>query len=115
MLLILSRYFKNGAQINTPIDAEIAQSIEENLAPWPGAWNEPQPGQYLHADTYQRILPQYMQSVADFAVRHRLVILFAVNADGSVAEIHDARLETTETIRVHPLAWGRRSCLSNTL
>ncbi|TQB73287.1 Phosphoglucomutase-3 [Monascus purpureus] len=60
-------YFKNGAQINTPMDMEIAQSIEENLVPWPGAWNEPEPGEYLHVDVYQKILPQYMDSVTRFA------------------------------------------------
>ncbi|KAN0071832.1 hypothetical protein V8E54_010428 [Elaphomyces granulatus] len=31
-------YFKNGAQINSPMDAEISRSIEENLKPWATAW-----------------------------------------------------------------------------
>lgn len=52
------------------MDMEIAQSIEENLVPWPGAWNEPEPGEYLHVDVYQKILPQYMDSVTRFAVRN---------------------------------------------
>ncbi|KAE8356580.1 phosphoglucomutase [Aspergillus coremiiformis] len=60
-------YFKNGAQINTPVDVEIAQSIEENLAPWPSAWKDLQPGEYLHADAYQSILPLYTKAVWEYA------------------------------------------------
>ncbi|KAF7585597.1 Phosphoglucomutase-2 [Aspergillus hancockii] len=60
-------YFKNGAQINTPVDVEIAQSIEENLAPWPNAWKDLQPGEYLHADAYKNILPLYTKAVWDYA------------------------------------------------
>jgi phosphoglucomutase len=33
-------YQSNGAQINTPVDEHIAQSILGNLQPWPGAWDE---------------------------------------------------------------------------
>lgn len=61
-------YFKNGAQINTPMDVEIAQSIEENLVPWPGAWKDQQPGKYLHTDAYQKILPEYTKTVWQYAV-----------------------------------------------
>ncbi|KAB8075408.1 hypothetical protein BDV29DRAFT_172161 [Aspergillus leporis] len=60
-------YFKNGAQINTPVDVEIAQSIEENLAPWPGAWKELQEGEYLHADAHKTILPHYTTAVWEYA------------------------------------------------
>ncbi|KAE8159332.1 phosphoglucomutase [Aspergillus tamarii] len=60
-------YFKNGAQINTPIDVEIAQSIEENLAPWPGAWKDLQECEYLHADAYKTVLPHYTKTVWDYA------------------------------------------------
>ncbi|KAL4895547.1 phosphoglucomutase [Aspergillus ambiguus] len=60
-------YFKNGAQINTPMDVEIAQSIEENLAPWPNAWKDLQPGDYLHADAYQNVLPHYTDAVWKYA------------------------------------------------
>ncbi|KAF9891745.1 Phosphoglucomutase-3 [Aspergillus nanangensis] len=59
-------YFKNGAQINTPMDVEIAQSIEENLAPWPGAWKDLQPSKSLHEDAYQKVLPQYIKAVWDY-------------------------------------------------
>ncbi|KAH8423354.1 phosphoribomutase PRM15 [Aspergillus melleus] len=60
-------YFKNGAQINTPMDVEIAQSIEENLVPWAGAWKEQQPSEYLHTDAYQKILPEYTKKVWHYA------------------------------------------------
>jgi phosphoglucomutase len=33
-------YQSNGAQINTPVDTQIAKSIMENLEPWEGAWDE---------------------------------------------------------------------------
>ncbi|EAU33465.1 conserved hypothetical protein [Aspergillus terreus NIH2624] len=56
-------YFKNGAQINTPMDVEIAQSIEENLAPWPNAWKDLHEGEYLHMDAYQDVRPRYTEAV----------------------------------------------------
>jgi phosphoglucomutase len=33
-------YQSNGAQINTPVDANIANAISGNLEPWEGAWDE---------------------------------------------------------------------------
>lgn len=62
-------YSSNGAQINRPEDGEIAQSILENLEPWPTAWAELEPGEYLHADSYQELLPHYRKKVEDFTVR----------------------------------------------
>ncbi|KAJ5124350.1 Alpha-D-phosphohexomutase alpha/beta/alpha domain I [Penicillium bovifimosum] len=59
-------YSSLGAQINRPEDGEIAQSIQENLEPWPTAWAELQPSEYLHADAYQKLLPHYSRQVADF-------------------------------------------------
>ncbi|KAJ5334613.1 hypothetical protein N7452_007016 [Penicillium brevicompactum] len=59
-------YSSNGAQINRPEDGEIAQSILENLQPWPTAWAELQPGEYLHADSYQELLPHYRKKVEEF-------------------------------------------------
>ncbi|CDM32039.1 hypothetical protein CBS147339_1314 [Penicillium roqueforti] len=59
-------YSSNGAQINRPEDGEIAQSIQENLEPWPTAWAELQPGEFLHADSYQKLLPHYSSRVAEF-------------------------------------------------
>ena len=47
---------------------EIAQSIEDNLVPWTGAWDAPQPSEWLRADSYQRVLSQYTKSVSEYAV-----------------------------------------------
>ncbi|KAJ5668196.1 uncharacterized protein N7477_006766, partial [Penicillium maclennaniae] len=60
-------YSTNGAQINRPEDGEIARSIRENLEPWPTAWKDLQPGDLLHADSYQKLLPHYISSVAAYA------------------------------------------------
>lgn len=68
-LLTSSSYFNNGAQINTPMDVEIAQSIEANLEPWSNAWKDLQPGGLLHVDAYQKVLPQYNDAVQAYAVR----------------------------------------------
>ncbi|CAG8020124.1 unnamed protein product [Penicillium olsonii] len=61
-----TNYSSNGAQINRPEDGEIAQSILENLEPWPTAWAELQPGEYLRADSYQELLPHYVKRVEEF-------------------------------------------------
>ncbi|KAL1872492.1 hypothetical protein Plec18167_006610 [Paecilomyces lecythidis] len=62
-------YFHNGAQINSPIDVEIAQSIEENLAPWPTAWNELNPHvEGIKYDTYQDVLQKYINSITQYAL-----------------------------------------------
>ncbi|KAF4207218.1 hypothetical protein CNMCM8980_006236 [Aspergillus fumigatiaffinis] len=60
-------YFKNGAQINTPMDVEIAQSIDSNLEPWPNAWNSLEATEYLHAEALQTILPRYTEAVWNYA------------------------------------------------
>ncbi|OJJ48690.1 hypothetical protein ASPZODRAFT_1657291 [Penicilliopsis zonata CBS 506.65] len=60
-------YFENGAQINTPMDVEIAQSIEENLAPWPHAWDDLQSNEILHDDALEQTLPQYTEAVWKYA------------------------------------------------
>lgn len=62
-------YSSNGAQINRPEDGEIAQSILENLEPWPTAWAALQPSEYLRADSYQKLLPHYSSQVAKYMVR----------------------------------------------
>jgi phosphoglucomutase len=66
---VLDRYSSNGAQINRPEDGEIAQSIKDNLEPWPTAWEPLQPGEYLRSDSYQQLLPHYMDRVGKFMVR----------------------------------------------
>ncbi|PWY90993.1 phosphoglucomutase [Aspergillus heteromorphus CBS 117.55] len=60
-------YFKNGAQINSPMDTEIAKSIEENAVPWPNAWKDPQPGEYLRAQAYDNLLLHYNTAVWQYA------------------------------------------------
>lgn len=51
------------------MDAEIAQSIEDNLVPWPDAWKDTQAGEYFRTDAYQRVLPLYKEKVWQYAVR----------------------------------------------
>lgn len=54
------------------MDTEIAQCIEENLAPWPDAWRERQPDEYLRVDAYQKVLAHYKVTVSQYTVSHRL-------------------------------------------
>ncbi|KAL5343398.1 hypothetical protein BJX70DRAFT_167731 [Aspergillus crustosus] len=57
-------YFKNGCQINSPMDREISDSIEANLEPWPNAWAEtPQSSKYFRPSTYEQLLPRYTTRV----------------------------------------------------
>lgn len=57
------------------MDVEIAESIEANLAPWPNAWKDLQPGEYLRIDAYQKVLPQYTDAVQRYAVRQEKTLL----------------------------------------
>jgi predicted metal-dependent peptidase len=68
MLMNTLRYSSNGAQINRPEDGEIAQSILENLEPWPTAWEDQRPSQYLHDNSYRELLPHYVKQVEEYAV-----------------------------------------------
>ncbi|KAJ6114713.1 hypothetical protein N7486_000491 [Penicillium sp. IBT 16267x] len=61
-------YSSNGAQINRPEDGEIARSIRDSLEPWPGAWSEMQPSEYLHADAYENIILFYRAQVKGYAL-----------------------------------------------
>ncbi|KAL4785942.1 hypothetical protein BJX76DRAFT_323099 [Aspergillus varians] len=57
-------YFKNGCQINSPMDREISESIEQNLQPWPNAWSEsPTASNYFDPKTYDQLLPRYITRV----------------------------------------------------
>ncbi|KAL4881071.1 hypothetical protein BJY04DRAFT_189816 [Aspergillus karnatakaensis] len=56
-------YFKNGCQINSPMDKEISDSIEANLEPWPNAWTETPTSNYFHSSTYEQLLPRYTTRV----------------------------------------------------
>ncbi|KAL4819312.1 hypothetical protein BDW67DRAFT_173664 [Aspergillus spinulosporus] len=62
-ILTLFSYFKNGCQINSPMDREISESIERNLEPWPSAWTESPTGKYFHPKTYEELLPRYTTRV----------------------------------------------------
>ena len=57
------------------MDAEIARSIEENLVPWPNAWKDLQPSEYLRAKSYDNLLPHYNTAVWQYAVRIPAVFL----------------------------------------
>ncbi|KAJ5885218.1 hypothetical protein N7495_009728 [Penicillium taxi] len=61
-------YSSNGAQINRPEDADIAQFIRENLQPWSTAWDELRPNEFLHDDAYQTLILPYKEQVAKYAI-----------------------------------------------
>nr|XP_056711292.1 phosphopentomutase [Euleptes europaea] len=57
-------YWENGAQIISPHDKGIAQAIEENLEPWPQAWEESlvEKNPLLH-DPYPSINKDYFNDI----------------------------------------------------
>ena len=67
-VLMLCSYFEKGAQILTPMDNDIAQSIEENLIPWPGAWNALQWGEYVRPQAYQSVVQDYFDGITRLCV-----------------------------------------------
>lgn len=85
------------------MDVEIAQSIEQNLVPWPEAWEDSHASEYLRTDTYQRILPQYKEAVWKYAVGINLLV-----DKSDHVEIHCIGMEASETICLHSTAWCRR-------
>ncbi|XP_018422734.1 PREDICTED: phosphoglucomutase-2 [Nanorana parkeri] len=57
-------YWENGAQIIPPHDTGIAQSIEENLDPWPQAWDDSLiDGSSLLKDPFQSINKDYFSDL----------------------------------------------------
>ncbi|KAK0155964.1 Phosphoglucomutase-2 [Merluccius polli] len=57
-------YWDNGAQIVSPHDKGIAQAIEENLEPWPQAWDAEEAAKSsLLQDPYQDIHTQYFMAI----------------------------------------------------
>ncbi|KAL1958513.1 hypothetical protein VTO42DRAFT_4377 [Malbranchea cinnamomea] len=60
-------YWSNGAQINSPIDVHIADSIEKNLEPWPTAWDQKASINCAHTDFYEQIMKSYCETVCNFA------------------------------------------------
>ncbi|KAJ8410976.1 hypothetical protein AAFF_G00180110 [Aldrovandia affinis] len=63
-------YWDNGAQIIPPHDKGIASAIEENLEPWPQAWEEDLAQQSpLVKNPYQDINREYFQAIQESAFR----------------------------------------------
>ncbi|PGH01442.1 phosphoglucomutase [Blastomyces parvus] len=59
-------YASNGCQINSPMDAEIAELIEENLEPWPNAWDTMDESKYPALDCYEDTATMYSDAVTQF-------------------------------------------------
>jgi hypothetical protein len=100
-------YFKNGCQINSPMDKEISDSIERNLEPWPNAWTESPPtGDYFHPKAYEQLLPRYTTRVWHYSVQD------PIPAPGYILitlEIHRPTMETPKAVCLHSLAWRWRA------
>ncbi|EFR02738.1 phosphoglucomutase-2 [Nannizzia gypsea CBS 118893] len=60
-------YFSNGAQINSPIDGRIAESISVNLVPWANAWRGIDGPQTRESDLHTEVLALYCEAVNRFA------------------------------------------------
>ncbi|CAL8333216.1 unnamed protein product [Lota lota] len=76
-------YWDNGAQIVSPHDKGIAQAIEENLEPWPQAWDtEEALSSSLLQDPYQDIHKQYFKAIQQHC-HHR-----AINKSSEVKIVH---------------------------
>ncbi|KAF7716990.1 Uncharacterized protein PECH_003199 [Penicillium ucsense] len=62
-------YSSNGAQINRPEDAEIAQSILKHLEPWPRAWEGDRcSGEYFDKEALHEILAPFQSRVKQYAI-----------------------------------------------
>ncbi|ODH26175.1 hypothetical protein ACO22_04766 [Paracoccidioides brasiliensis] len=66
-------YTSAGCQINTPMDAQIAQLIQENLEPWPSAWATLDQNKYLTLDSYEDTAKMYCGAVTRFINSIRLI------------------------------------------
>ncbi|EZF34991.1 hypothetical protein H109_05126 [Trichophyton interdigitale MR816] len=60
-------YFSNGAQINSPIDGQIAESIRSNLVPWPNAWRGIDGPKTRESDLHNEVSALYCETVNRFA------------------------------------------------
>ena len=103
-LLIPCRYFSNGAQINSPIDVQIAKQIERNLEPWPTAWDAPGSGGLMETSVYNTLVESYCNSVCQFAVGPPVFILHVSLL--IYQDFNDTRTTKTKAICVHTIAWG---------
>ncbi|PGH35265.1 phosphoglucomutase, partial [[Emmonsia] crescens] len=59
-------YASNGCQINSPMDAQIAELIQENLEPWPSAWDAMDENKYLALDCYEDTAKMYCDALTQF-------------------------------------------------
>uniref|UniRef100_A0A8C2NUA9 Phosphoglucomutase 2 n=1 Tax=Capra hircus TaxID=9925 RepID=A0A8C2NUA9_CAPHI len=76
-------YWENGAQIISPHDKEISQAIEENLEPWPQAWDDSVlNGSLLLHDPSASINKDYFEDLKKYCF-HR-----AVNKETKVKFVH---------------------------
>ncbi|XP_069487921.1 phosphopentomutase [Ambystoma mexicanum] len=66
-------YWDNGAQIIAPHDKGIAQSIEENLEPWPTAWDDTIiDSSPLLQDPYANINKDYMEDIQKYCLHREM-------------------------------------------
>ncbi|CAH2300000.1 phosphoglucomutase-2 [Pelobates cultripes] len=76
-------YWENGAQIIPPHDKGIAESIEENLAPWPKAWDDNViDGNSLLHDPFESINKDYFEEIQKYCF-HR-----SINKDSKLKFVH---------------------------
>ncbi|XP_063313933.1 phosphopentomutase [Pelobates fuscus] len=76
-------YWENGAQIIPPHDKGIAKFIEENLAPWPKAWdNNVIDGNSLLHDPFESINKDYFEEIQKYCF-HR-----SINKDSKLKFVH---------------------------
>lgn len=72
-MLMTSSYLSHGTQLKSPEDAEISQSIKENLEPWPEAWRPVKPeladSNPLFVNTaYHTSIGKWVEEIRKFAV-----------------------------------------------
>ncbi|XP_028902350.1 phosphoglucomutase-2 [Ornithorhynchus anatinus] len=76
-------YWDNGAQIISPHDKGIAQAIEENLEPWPKAWDDSliDNNPLLH-DPYTKINKDYFEDLKKYCFHRN------INKESKVKFVH---------------------------
>lgn len=52
------------------MDAQIAELIQENLEPWPSAWDAMDENKYLALDCYEDTAKMYCDALTQFVVRY---------------------------------------------
>ncbi|KAI5302349.1 dihydrolipoamide dehydrogenase precursor [Ascosphaera pollenicola] len=59
-------YLGNGAQINSPADSQIAHEIKQNLAPWPSAWDDPEPHEWFQFEQFKDVVDHYIETIKTY-------------------------------------------------